>query len=259
VTAIVSTQWIEYVFSLIPSSPSRFFPPLSKMYLVIQLAPARCSLTNSDGSPQSLVSSTIIGILLFSATLYISLDTSQQWTDTFTLGDDLVAKTLFVLTLIWPALYVYLLFPFPLPCHSEYQTSKTNNQGALLISSAWLAFVITMISVSIIKLNETKPARTFISLFSPIGVHNPSLTLVPDSKLIIVMQLLAALLFAGSQVVFFLASEPLCNVSPLPLFTPPLRLSDVVHLLREDGLMNRLRKGRSIVPSYVLYYRPPVW
>jgi len=54
----------------------------------------------------SLVPTTIIGILLFSATLYISLDTSQQWTDTFTLGDDLVAKTLFVLTLVWPALYV---------------------------------------------------------------------------------------------------------------------------------------------------------
>jgi len=54
----------------------------------------------------SLVPTTIIGILLFSATLYISLDTSQQWTDTFTLGDDLVAKTLFGLILIWPALYV---------------------------------------------------------------------------------------------------------------------------------------------------------
>jgi hypothetical protein len=67
------------------------------------------SLTNSDGSPPALVSSTIIGILLFSATLYISLDTSQQWTDTFTLGDELGAKTLFVLTLIWPALYVYAL------------------------------------------------------------------------------------------------------------------------------------------------------
>jgi hypothetical protein len=63
------------------------------------------------------------------------------------------------------------------------------------------------------------------------------------------MQFLAAILFAGSQILFFLASEPLCNVSPLPLFLLPLRLSDVVHLPLEDGLMIRLRGERSIVPS----------
>ena len=98
---------------------SSTFPPPSSYPLLTpyyELAPLYAlsfsslpSLTDSDGSPQSLVSSTIIGILLFSATLYISLDTSQQWTNTFTLGDDLIAKTLFVLTLIWPALYVFYL------------------------------------------------------------------------------------------------------------------------------------------------------
>jgi len=38
-----------------------------------------------------------------------------------------------------------------------------------------------------------------------------------ETKLISVMQFLAALLFAGSQIVFFLASQPLCNVSRLAL------------------------------------------
>jgi hypothetical protein len=64
------------------------------------------------------------------------------------------------------------------------------------------------------------------------------------------MQFLAAILFAGSQIVFFLASEPLCNVSYLPHLIPPLK---------EDELIIRHRKGRSIVPSYVLYYRLLVW
>jgi hypothetical protein len=145
--------------------------------------------------------------------------------------------------------------PFPLPCNSQNQTSKANKQGTLLISSAWLAFVITMISVSIIKLSETKPARTSvplpsISFFSPFGAHHSSLALVPMRKLIIVMQVLAALLFAGSQIVFLLVSEPLCNVSYLPHLIPPLK---------EDELMNRRPRGRSIVPSYVLYYRLLVW
>jgi hypothetical protein len=67
------------------------------------------------------------------------------------------------------------------------------------------------------------------------------------------MQFLAAILFAGSQIVFFLASEPLCNVSYLPLF-------DISYREKQwDKLMNRHRKGRSIVPSYVLYYRLLVW
>ena len=38
------------------------------------------------------------------------------------------------------------------------------------------------------------------------------------TELIPVMQFLAALLFAGSQIVFFLASQPLCNASRLALF-----------------------------------------
>jgi len=78
----------------------------------------------------SLVPTTIIGILLFSATLYISLDTSQQWTDTFTLGDDLVAKTLFVLTLIWPALYV--TYPLPLDhLEKEGRLADTQRMGGI--------------------------------------------------------------------------------------------------------------------------------
>jgi len=40
---------------------------------------------------------------------------------------------------------------------------------------------------------------------------------VSATKLTSVMQFLAALLFAGSQIVFFLASQPLCNVSRLSL------------------------------------------
>jgi len=40
------------------------------------------------------------------------------------------------------------------------------------------------------------------------------------TELISVMQFLAALLLAGSQIVFFLASQPLCNVSRLTLFMP---------------------------------------
>jgi len=86
-----------------------------------------------------------------------------------------------------------------------------------------------MISVSIIKLNEVKPARKFfllISIFSPVSsplwillrppssiLHSSLALQIRDTKLITVMQFLAAVLFAGSQIVFFLASEPLCNVS----------------------------------------------
>jgi len=101
-----------------------------------------------------------------------------------------------------------------------------------------------MISVSIIKLNEVKPARTSMplppapSLFSS-WLQQPSLfilALVSRRMLITVMQFLAALLFAGSQIVFFLASEPLCNVSCL---APA----------RDNKLINRHRKGKLIVPS----------
>jgi hypothetical protein len=66
----------------------------------------------------SLVPSSIIAILLFAATLYISLDTSQNWTNTFTLDDHVIAKTLFVLTLIWPTLYVFFLLLFILSSSS---------------------------------------------------------------------------------------------------------------------------------------------
>jgi hypothetical protein len=49
-----------------------------------------------------------IGILFFGPTLYISLDTSLDWTDAFHMSagsiPDLKNITLFVLTLIWPAL-----------------------------------------------------------------------------------------------------------------------------------------------------------
>jgi hypothetical protein len=132
------------------------------------------------------------------------------------------------------------------------------DHGPSLIFSAWIAFVITMISVSIIKLNETKPARTsslFLPSALPLAHCRPcfNLDICQNVKLIIVMQFLAAILFAGSQNVFFLASEPLCNVSYLPLF-------DISYREKQwDKLMNRHRKGRSIVPSYVLYYRLLVW
>jgi len=53
------------------------------------------------------------------------------------------------------------------------------------------------------------------------------------------MQFLAALLFAGSQIVFFLASEPLCNVSVSPLFT-----STPFYLTPGEGADEQESKGK---------------
>jgi len=53
------------------------------------------------------------------------------------------------------------------------------------------------------------------------------------------MQFLAALLFAGSQIVFFLASEPLCNVSLSPLFT-----SSPFYLSPGEGADEQASKGK---------------
>lgn len=61
-----------------------------------------------DGTPASLAPLTIVGVLLFAATLYVALDTGLHWTQTLHLSakdvPDLRNIGLFVLTLLWPAL-----------------------------------------------------------------------------------------------------------------------------------------------------------
>ena len=59
-----------------------------------------------DGTAASIVPTAIIGVLLFIPTLYISLDTSQSWTGAFDTGPQVKSISLFILTMIWPAVYV---------------------------------------------------------------------------------------------------------------------------------------------------------
>ena len=107
----VSQPFILHTFTSNGSKLTRLNPldsPLFSPQSYTSLLYTKKELTNSDGTITSLVPTAIIGLLLFAPTLYISLDTSQNWTNTFTLGDNVEAKTLFVLTLIWPAAYVPL-------------------------------------------------------------------------------------------------------------------------------------------------------
>lgn len=61
-----------------------------------------------DGTPSALVPLAVFTVLFFIPPLYISLDTSLNWTDAFepsvTNTRDLKATALFILTLLWPAL-----------------------------------------------------------------------------------------------------------------------------------------------------------
>ncbi|WWD20566.1 hypothetical protein CI109_105042 [Kwoniella shandongensis] len=112
-----------------------------------------------DGTFSALVPLVIGSVLFFIATLYVSLDTSLHWTESFVLvGSDvgtLKATALFVLTLIWPAVAAVL-------------------------------YLVIMLYVVLGMLKEVKPAVLYLGSF---------------------------LLFAVAQVIFFLASQPLCDSS----------------------------------------------
>ncbi|WVQ85849.1 hypothetical protein IAT38_008017 [Cryptococcus sp. DSM 104549] len=112
-----------------------------------------------DGTAAALAPLSILTVLFFVPTLYISLDTSLHWTETFHMSasdvESLRATALFVLTLLWPAF-------------------------------AALLYLLIMLYIVIKVLNEIKPAFLYLGSF---------------------------VLFAASQVVFFLASQPLCDAS----------------------------------------------
>ena len=76
-----------------------------------------------------------------------------------------------------------------------------------LMSGAIVLFVVLMLYVSLAMLWETRPAREFSASATFAGSYR-----MPRSSLA-VLYVLAFIVFAGGQVIFFLASEPLCVVS----------------------------------------------
>lgn len=83
-------------------------------------------------------------------------------------------------------------------------------KSKLMEGRASLTFGLLMVYVSFFLLKEIKPAGTSTSM-SPHVRGNAEFGLV--------LYLVAGILFAGGQVIFFLASEPLCNVRSIALAT----------------------------------------